>query len=56
MIDFSILNTKTFWSAVVTIVTAVAMAVGVEVPPGTVEALLALTAIFMRLGIKKAEN
>ena len=54
-------TSKTVYTGIVTGATAIAKAVGVgtgsfEVPDGTVEALLSLMGIFMRMGIKKAEK
>jgi len=50
-----ILKSKTFITSVFTVGVGIAKAIGLEVPAGLIEGLLGLTAIFMRMGIKKAE-
>ncbi len=54
-------KSKTFYTGIVTGVVAVAKAIGTatgtfDVPEGTVESLLAIMGIFLRVGIKKAES
>jgi uncharacterized membrane protein len=56
MMDFSVLKTKTFIAAAFTIGTGIARALGVDIPEGTLEALLGLTAVFLRAGVKKSEK
>lgn len=50
------LKTKTFFSAFFTVAVSIAGSLGVAIPVGVVEALIGLTAIFLRDGISKVEH
>ncbi len=54
-------KSKTLWAGVVTGIVGIAKAVGsatgaFEIPPGTVETLLSVMGVFLRIGIQKVEK
>jgi hypothetical protein len=49
------IKSKTFWTSVVTVGVGVAKALGADVPPGAIEALVGLALVFLRIGVAKSE-